>query len=107
MQPGDLPATQAADRWAAATISREDDIYATNRTEHKARIAGGLTFDSIRSILLPLIFGVLLFLRVLGDPHSQVIRGLDMFRLIGVGFLWCIACAALLWLIVIEPRFRK
>jgi len=64
----------------------------------------GLIFGSI---LMPLLFGVLSFLRVLGDSHSQAIRGLDMVRLIGVGFCWGIAFAGLLWLIVILPKYRK
>jgi hypothetical protein len=64
----------------------------------------GLIFGSI---LMPLAFGVLAFLRVLGDPHSQAIRSIDMVRLTGVGFCWGIAFAGLLWLIVIVPKFRK
>ena len=59
----------------------------------------------IGQILLPLLLGVLMLLQVLGDPHSQAIRGGDMMRLIGRGSYWGVAFVVLLHLIV--PKFRK
>ena len=61
----------------------------------------GLIFGPI---LMPLLCGVLPFLRVLGDSHTQAIRGLDMFRLIGVGFCWGIAFSGVLCLIGFKVR---
>lgn len=58
------------------------------------------------SILMPLVFGALAFLRVLGDSHTQAIRSLDMIRLIGVGFCWGIAFGGLLWLIT-QKRWQQ
>lgn len=71
--------------------------------QNAKRSLPGILFGSI---LTPLLLGILLLLRVLSDSHSEAIRGLDIFRLTGVGFCWGIAFATLMHLII-RPKFRK
>jgi hypothetical protein len=59
----------------------------------------------VGQIALPLIFGFVAFMNVLGDPRSQGIRSLDMVRLIAVGACWGVAVAGLAMLI--GSRSRK
>jgi hypothetical protein len=56
-------------------------------------------------IALCTFMGFATFMNVLGDPRSQNIRSLDIFRLIAVGANWGVAICGIAMLI--RSKFRK
>ncbi len=50
-------------------------------------------------VLVPLFTGFAAFMNILGDPHFQNIRNLDVVRLIAVGACWGVAAVGLALLI--------
>ncbi len=56
-------------------------------------------------VLLPSFMGFAAFMNIQGDPRFQVIRNVDVVRLIAIGACWGVAAVGLAMLI--RSRFRK